>query len=177
MIPPTDFLRLALDPIRLAVLGHAATASVDVEELSRRLGVKPRRVLNELGRLREAGLLDGDLHLDRDTLRRIAEEMPRAVPADPALLRGEWSSDELETLGRFFSGSRLTSIPAQATRRRVVLERIAQEFDPGVRYPEREVNDILHLFHPDHAAIRRLLVEDELLTRADGVYWRTGGRV
>jgi hypothetical protein len=176
VIPPTDYLRLALDPVRLAVLGHAAVAPVDAEDLADRLGVKARRVLVEVGRLREAGLLDTELRLDRRALREVAEAMPRAVPADPTLLRGEWSAEELETLGRFFSGSRLTGIPSQASRRRVVLERVAQEFEPGVRYPEREVNEVLHVFHPDHALLRRLLVEDDLLTRAEGVYWRTGGR-
>lgn len=173
---PTDYLRLTLDPVRLAVLGHAAVAPVDSEVLASRLGIKPRRILVEVGRLREAGLLDDDLRLDRRALRRVAEAMPRAVPADPSLLHGEWTAEELETLGKFFSGSRLIGIPSQASKRRVVLERVAQEFEPGLRYPEREVNELLHVFHPDHALLRRLLVEDELLTRAEGVYWRTGGR-
>jgi hypothetical protein len=177
MIPPTDYLRLTLDPVRLAVLGRAAVAPVDAAALAEQLGLRPRRVLNEIGKLRSAGLLSEDLRLDRKVLSSIAEAMPRAVPADPSLLQGAWSDDELETLGRFFSGSRLTGVPAQAAKRRVVLERIVQEFEPGLRYPEREVNEILHVFHPDHAAIRRHLVEAELLTRAEGVYWRTGGRV
>ncbi len=79
-------------------------------------------------------------------------------------------------LGRFFSGSRLVSIPSQEAKRLLVLERLAMEFEPGLRYTEREVNSILQVFHADYAALRRYLVDHEFLTRADGAYWRSGGR-
>ena len=72
---------------------------------------------------------------------------------------------------------RLTSIPAQYTKRRVVLEHLVRVFEPGVRYPEREVNALLAVWHPDVAALRRYLVDEGLLSRAAGVYWRTGGYV
>ena len=59
----------------------------------------------------------------------------------------------------------------------LVLEHIAAAFAPGVKYPEREVDATLRAFHPDHAALRRYLVDEELLTRDAGVYWRIGGPV
>jgi len=31
--------------------------------------------------------------------------------------------------------------------------------------------------HPDHAALRRYLVDEGFLERAGGIYWRTGGTV
>ena len=37
------------------------------------------------------------------------------------------------------------------------------------------VNLILAQVHPDTAALRRYLVDDDFLSRADGEYWRTGG--
>jgi hypothetical protein len=36
---------------------------------------------------------------------------------------------------------------------------------------------VLHRFHADHAALRRYLVENDFMTREDGVYWRSGGTV
>jgi hypothetical protein len=59
----------------------------------------------------------------------------------------------------------------------VVLEHIAALFEPGVRYPEREVDAILRAWHPDHAALRRYLVDEQLLARDAGEYWRIGGPV
>ena len=71
----------------------------------------------------------------------------------------------------------LRSIPARRAKRLVLLDRLSQVFDVGVRYPEREVNALLRAFHPDVAALRRYLVDEGLLTREAGVYWRTGGYV
>ena len=89
---------------------------------------------------------------------------------------GPWTPAEKELLRRFFSGTRLTEIPANRTKRSLVLERLAQEFEPGFRYQEQDVNFRLQLFHPDYASLRRYMVEEGIMTRAEGVYWRTGGR-
>jgi hypothetical protein len=70
---------------------------------------------------------------------------------------------------------RLRSIPAKHAKRLVVLDHLAQRFEPGQRYPEAEVNRRLREAHPDVAALRRYLVEDGFLDREAGVYWRTGG--
>ena len=72
---------------------------------------------------------------------------------------------------------RLEQMPAKRSRRLVVLDQVARTFEPGDRYPEREVNDVLRTFWPDYAALRRYLVDEGFLDRADGVYWRAGGTV
>lgn len=70
---------------------------------------------------------------------------------------------------------RLRTIPSKQSKLLVVLDRLAQEFEPGWNYPEAEVNQILLRFHPDFAALRRYLVENGFMTREDNVYWRSGG--
>jgi hypothetical protein len=69
----------------------------------------------------------------------------------------------------------LRSIPARRGKRLVVLDHVAQSFPIGETWPEIEVNAVLRRFHPDVAALRRYLVEDEFLDRRDGRYWRSGG--
>jgi hypothetical protein len=175
MLDATDFLRLAVDPVRLAILGRGAVGVVDADEIVSALGVAPRRVSREMARLAGAGLLvDG--RLATEALRALARSLPQERAADPAVLEGPWGPDEARVLATFFSGSRLATIPSQRAKRVVVLERLVQEFEPGLRYSEREVDSTLQRFHPDHASLRRYLVDEEFLTRADGVYWRTGGR-
>lgn len=79
-------------------------------------------------------------------------------------------------LSHFMSADgRLHTIPTKQSKLLVVLDHIAQEFEPGRTYPEQEVNEVLLRFHPDYAALRRYLVENQFLTREDGVYWRSGG--
>jgi hypothetical protein len=65
-----------------------------------------------------------------------------------------------------------TTIPSKRGKRRVFLESLVQLFEPERRYPETSVNELLREVHPDVAALRRYLVEEQLLTPADGQYWR-----
>ena len=172
-----DFLKLALDPTRLAVIGRAAEGPVDAAGLAYNLGVPVKKVQQAVARLRGAGLLTETFELDRSALRRLAADLPKPAPPDDAVIgTGTWSVEEAEILGRFFSGRRLETIPGSRSKRLIVLDRLAQEFEPGLRYDEREVNFTLQLWHPDYASLRRYLVDEGFLTRADGVYWRTGGR-
>ena len=91
--------------------------------------------------------------------------MPPAEPVDPA-----------ETLRRFFSPEgRLHTMPTRHVKRHVVLDHVAQRFQPGRTYAEREVDAVLKEIHDDHAALRRYLVDDGFLMREDNVYWRSGG--
>ena len=81
-------------------------------------------------------------------------------------------------LGNFLTDDgRLHTIPSKRAKLLVVLDHLAQDFEPGRRYAEPEVNEMLGRVHPDHAALRRYLVENQFMTREEGVYWRTGGSV
>ena len=77
----------------------------------------------------------------------------------------------------FAADGSLTAIPTRIRKRLVVLDRLSQEFEPGEKFTETEVNNRLRAFHPDVAALRRYLVEEGFLDRADGQYWRSGGTV
>jgi hypothetical protein len=70
---------------------------------------------------------------------------------------------------------RLHTIPSKHSKLLVVLDHVAQSFEPGRRYSEGDVNGVLERFHPDYAALRRYLVDNDFLTREAGVYWRSGG--
>jgi hypothetical protein len=75
----------------------------------------------------------------------------------------------------FGDDGRLSTIPTRQGKLLVVLDRLAQEFEPGRSYPETAVNETLVRFHPDYAALRRYLVDHDFMTREDGHYWRSGG--
>ena len=79
------------------------------------------------------------------------------------------------SLRAFVRDRKLQTIPARMSRRRELLDVVVQAFEPGIRYPERTVDDVLRVIHSDHAALRRYLVDEDFLAQADGVYWRIGG--
>lgn len=96
------------------------------------------------------------------------------------MTRATWQPrpDDAETLRRFFGkDGRLLTIPSKHVKKLVVLNQLAQSFELGKVYPEREVNEILGRFHDDFAALRRYLYEEGFMMREDGYYWRAGGSV
>jgi hypothetical protein len=81
-------------------------------------------------------------------------------------------------LRRYVQGSRISVIPARRDVRLLLLDQVAQAFEPGRRYREPDVNEILKPLYHDHATLRRYLVDEQLLSRTpDGTYWRSGGTV
>lgn len=177
---PDDILRALADPQRLAIAGTLAQGDRSTSELADQLELSIARVRKHLNRLTTTGVvrLNDDrrtYRLDPETLRWAAEQ---AGPSRDAGLRLGAANDEEEAVLRtFFRGGRLTEIPAKASKRHIVLERIASEFEPGVHYAEKEVNVIVSAFFNDYAALRRSLVDEGLLDRDQGIYWRAGGRV
>jgi hypothetical protein len=177
---PDEIVRALADPERLAVAGALARADGAADDLADELGIPARRVQTHLGKLTAAGVASvGDdrrtYHLDRETLRHAAEIV--GPPRDAGLALGAATDDEEIVLRTFFRNGRLTEIPMKRSKRRIVLERIALEFEPGRRYDEKEVNAIVGAFFNDNAALRRYLVDEGYLDRDHGVYWRVGGRV
>ncbi|WP_246083814.1 DUF2087 domain-containing protein [Nonomuraea diastatica] len=80
-------------------------------------------------------------------------------------------------LRTFLVDGRLTTTTMRRDKRLVLLRYIVRVFEPGVRYPEKDVTVALRAFHDDYAALRRYLVDEGLLSREDNIYWRSGGPV
>jgi hypothetical protein len=168
---------LLADPARLKVVAALALGAGTIEDVSAAAGLPLKDVALAARRLARAGLVHRDghalaLHTDRfgTAARAAAEAAPAPLPlsADPA---------EDAVLSAFVRNGRLVAVPAQQSKRRIVLEHLVRVFEPGVRYPEREVNALLAVWHADVAALRRYLVDEGLLSREAGVYWRSGGWV
>ena len=94
---------------------------------------------------------------------------------DPAAVIEAVAHDQ--GLRAFVGHGQIAILPAQQSRRRLLLDQIAQAFEPGVRYPERQVSLFLGAIHSDYATLRRYLVDEGFLSRSDSEYWRSGGTV
>ena len=80
--------------------------------------------------------------------------------------------DREKVIAAFVRDGHLTRIPSKRWKRVVVLDVIVQDFEPGIRYSEAQVNATLNRWHRDTAALRRYLVDEDYLDRDDD-----GGRV
>ncbi|MDQ2838194.1 MAG: DUF2087 domain-containing protein [Actinomycetota bacterium] len=101
-----------------------------------------------------------------DRARALAAPQAFEELADPALRK---------VLRTFLVDGRLPIMPRSGTKRTMLLGYLATAFEPGLRYTEPEVNQIVAVWHPDVAALRRYLIDAGLLARQDGLYWRSGG--
>jgi hypothetical protein len=179
---PRGLLALLAEPDRLKALAAVALGAVTLAEVAERAGLAPREAARALNRLVAGGLLEGaprtGYGVRVDVLRAAARRPAAGLPD------GQGGSG---VVGRFLRGDRHVQIPAARGKRLAVLDHLAGLFEPGRRYPEREVNEILRAWHPDYALLRRYLVDEGFLDRADEpapsgrrsdkVYWRTGGTV
>ena len=173
------FFRVLADASRLRILGILASRECSVEELASLLDVTPPTVSHHLNKLKELALVrmrqDGTTHLyslDEAALRRLSKDV--LTPAKMVSLADDVEGDawERKVLRDFFEGERLKQIPAAMKKKLVVLKWLVNRFEPGVRYPEREVNEILWRHHPDTAELRRAFIDHRLMRREGGVYWR-----
>jgi hypothetical protein len=177
---PDEILRALADPQRLAIAGMLAGGDRAADQLAAAAGITVARAHKHLNRLTATGIVrvNDDRHtyrLDPETLRWAAEQV--GPPREAGLALGAATDDEESVLRTFFRNGRLTEIPAKESKRRIVLERIALELEPGRHYEEKEINVIVGGFFNDYAALRRYLVDEGFLDREGGVYWRAGGRV
>ena len=168
---------LLADRTRLRVVAALALGSGTLEEVAEAAGLPLKDVALAARRLARAGLVHRDGHLlalHEERFGAAARAAAEAAPP-PEPLSDDPAEDAV--LSAFVREGRLVSIPAQRSKRLVVLHHLVRVFEPGVRYPEREVNALLAVWHADVAALRRYLVDEGLLTREAGVYWRSGGPV
>jgi hypothetical protein len=91
---------------------------------------------------------------------------------------GDLLADPPEQLRAFIRDGRITAVPAKRTRRLLLLDQVAQAFEPGRKYPEAAVDAVLKSIFDDHCALRRYLVDEAFMSRnTAGLYWRAGGTV
>ncbi len=164
---------------RRRVVAALVLGATTVDEVRTATGLDARAVGSALARLVDAELVirddDGSHVLLAEAFRRAAiAAAPERPEPDPT---GAVPEDAARVLRTFLRGGRLVSIPTQRAKRLVILDRLAEEFDVGRRYSERQVNAILRRFHEDFAALRRYLVDEGFLDRESGQYWRSGGSV
>jgi hypothetical protein len=170
-----NFMKSLADAERLKIAGLLSLEALSPTQVADRLEMKPAEVQHHLDELTAAGLAhkEGSFYrLDNQAL----EKLTRQVLAQSRPPAPEYEGDEFEvkTLRAYISpDGTLKAIPTQHKKLMVVLNHLVRNFEPGMKYPESQVNQILRRFHEDTAALRRYMVDNKLLSRDKGIYWRT----
>jgi hypothetical protein len=174
-----EYLKLLANETRLKLLGILADRERSVGELAEIVELKEPTISHHLTKLHAAGLVqmraDGNTHFYRlaaETLQQLSREL--FTPERMVAIGGRDQADawDRKVLGTFVDGERLTKIPDIRKKREVILRWLVERFEPGRRYPEPELNEIIKRHHPDTATLRRELVGAQLMQRENGIYWR-----
>lgn len=185
-IPPEDLVGLLADGDRLRVFAAVVLGHETMAELRRVTDLTTRQVGVALTKLVDSGVVEQDKHgyhvLENELRLSAREALQRDEPKhDVAVLLDHTTGDDdrerARVLRAFVKDGRLQSIPAAHGKRTVILDLVAQDFEPGRRYSEKQVNLVLGKRYADTAALRRYLVDDGFLERegGGGHYWRAGG--
>ncbi len=169
---------LLADDDRRAVFAALVLGARTTEEVATASRLSAARAGRALGRLSSAGLVvsrEGRPILLGESFA-LAARSSHEHSAVTSTVEGR-TPEQARVFAAFVRDGRITQIPAAHAKRQVLLDWLAQEFEPGKRYSEQMVNLILGQRHPDTAAWRRYLVDEDFLSRAEGWYWRSGGTV
>lgn len=181
----TDLLLLfkaLADKNRLKIIGLLAQGPHAVEQLSKSLKIGPSTVSHHLSVLGKAGLVEGRVQgyysiysLQVNPLETTARKLlQREDLKGLAGNQGENSFDQ-KVLATFLTPEgRIKAFPVQEKKFLVLLRHVLGEFQTGVRYSEKKVNEILAKFSRDTARLRRALVDYRFMARegGGGKYWR-----
>lgn len=174
------FFKALADANRLKIVGLLSQEALSVEQLAAMLRLRPSTVSHHLSRLAAAGLVSAraegyysvyslEVRALENMARRLlsTEELPKAAAGVDL---GAYARKVIQDYS--LPDGRLKTIPAQRKKLLAILEHIAQSFEPGRRYTEPQVNEILRGFHADTATLRRELVGAGLMARQAGEYWK-----
>ena len=168
------------DRTRLQILRTLAREDAYVELLSERLGMAPSTISFHLRKLADIGAVSSQKSqyytmytlnrelFDTTVLSILQQESDEAAVQDER--ERLWREKVLRSF--FDEDGHLRTIPAQRKKRLIVLERLAEAFEPGRTYSEREVNLVIADFHDDFCTLRREMVDEHLMSREDGRYQR-----
>lgn len=175
------FFKALADANRLKIVGLLAKQPYSVEQLAEILKVRPSTVSHHLAKLSDAGLVHARAEsyynmyyletgvLEEKARRLLAEETLPAMVADI-----DTDAYDRKVLTNFTTPEgRVKAFPAQRKKMEAILRYVLKSFEPGKRYSEKEVNELLLQYYEDYTTLRRELVDYRMLARegGGGDYW------
>jgi len=176
------FFKLLGEPNRLKIVGLLAKQPHSVEQLAEELGISVSTVSHHLSRLADAGLVSARAEsyysiysLRTEMLTAMARTLLRETEQPQQTYDEDLDGFDRKVLGTFTTpDGRIKAFPVQEKKFLVLLRHVLKAFEPGVRYTEKRVNQVLAEFNQDTAKMRRALVDHHLMARegGGGKYWR-----
>ncbi|MBN2105633.1 metalloregulator ArsR/SmtB family transcription factor [bacterium] len=176
-----SFFKTLANENRLKIIGLLTNQERSVEELSSLLNLKEPTVSHHMAKLKEIGLVrmypDGNTHLyklNSEALQRMSKDILTTKQLSVITQDINYDAWELKVLNTFLDGEQLKAIPVSRKKRQVILEWLVNKFEKGIKYSEKDVNEVIARYHPDYATLRREFIMNKMMDRegGGGAYWR-----
>jgi hypothetical protein len=172
-----SFVKALASADRLRIVGVLVRGKATQSDIAEQLHLPPRDVFNHLSFLVHVGVVretDGFYDLDEKAIESFARGQFEG--RRPAFEAAEEKPEDVRRVLKNFlnTDGTLKQIPPMGNKLFIVLNFIVEAFAYDTDYTEKEVNTILRRFHVDTAALRRYLVDNNLMAReSNGTrYWR-----
>jgi len=171
-----NFMRLLGNAERLKIAGLLGVETLTAIHITERLGIKLADVQAHLEALLKAGLIREQAEtytLESKTLELLSRQvLAQSRPKNQAE-EFEGEAYERKVLSIYIAADgTLKALPTQNKKMMVIARYLVKIFEPGQLYPEKQLNEMLRRYHEDTASLRRYMVDNHLLSREKGVYWR-----
>lgn len=167
------------DRSRLLILNALRKKPMYVEELAETIQLTPSTISFHLKKMEEVGIVTAAkdqyytiYKLDEQLLSKTLEELIRIEQQVDTNQNEKEEAYRNKVLHTFFKYEKVVKIPVGRKKRRVILDEIAKHFEYDKKYAERDVNLIISDFHDDYCFIRRAMIEEKILARENGIYWK-----
>lgn len=167
------------DTSRLRIVQSLTLGEMYTELLAERLELTPSTVSFHMKKLEDAGVVVSrkEQYYTVYSLNRgiLEQTVFQVVTSEPVEIDEQQKREEQyrqKVIKAFFDYDKLRSIPVQRKKKLICYERIAERFEIGRVYEEKEVNEIISPIHEDYCTIRRDMISEGIFKREDGRYVR-----
>lgn len=177
-----EFFKALADANRLKIVGMLATQPLTVEQLAEMLNLRPSTVSHHLSYLSHVGLVSARAEsyynvyqLEAGALEQMARQLLQRETLPSVAAEVDMQAYDRKVIRTFtHPDGRIKAFPAQRKKMEAILRYVLQAFEPGVRYSEKQVNEMLGRYHEDTASLRRELIDYGWLERqgGGGAYWK-----
>jgi predicted transcriptional regulator len=176
-----EFFKALADANRLKIVGLLARSPLTVEQMAEMLEIHPSTVSHHLSRLAKAGLVSARAEgyysvyqLEVKAIEAMAQRLLERETLPAVTDNIDVDAYDRKVLRNFLTPDGcIKDFPAQEKKLEAVLRYVLKSFEPGIRYTEKQVNEILSRYHADYSFLRRSLIECHMLARegGGGAYW------
>ena len=175
-----QFFKVLGNESRLKIMGLLANDERSVGELAVLLELREPTVSHHLAVMKELGLVDvradGNVRfyiLNTNFLDGMNKDIFSQSNLASLVIENTGDAWENRILALYLDGETIKEIPMKRKKQRVILKWLVQKFEMDRTYHELELNEQLKVYNPDVAALRRYMVEEQLMARDNkNMYWR-----